>query len=756
MHPPLRNSGPLRRSGMTTFASILALSLVLPPLLSVPSHAQEEPAASVTPPVRVGRLAWTRGSVSFRPAGQDGWDPAVVNYPVNAGDSLWTQPGAAAGMQVSDTLIALAPSTEFDLDRLDTTTLAATEPEGEVYVRIGALLPGESYTLATPRGSVTIATPGRYEIAAGTTASPTLVTVLQGAARIAGPEAVTLRSGQTAQITGDQAFTVQIGPAMRDAFLGQMLARERPQPRPAVAPPALVAAMPGGVDLDTYGTWASSPDYGPVWYPQVAAGWVPYREGHWAYIAPWGWTWIDDEPWGFAPFHYGRWVEVGPRWAWVPAPVAVVADAPPYPVYAPALVTFFDVGAGFAAGVATGALFAGSVGWLPLAPFEPYHPYFRASPRYLREVNFHQVRNVGGLGAGPDRLDRFRNRGAATVVPASALATSRPIRPLARSAPAGMLAQARPVQGREPLAPTTATRGVTPALARQQHLTAPPAGLAVPAHRSAPGPARRVGPGGPAAHGLPPLAGPGGRVPAGHSPAGQPTGERTPGVGAASPGSTAPRAGAPHEVAPRGGAPFAGPAHPGPAALPALRAPGARPVLGEAGPHQAGRPGAAPPASGVHPGPEARPAVRPEAPGLRTPGARPSGPAPRISLPAARSPGPEGQGGPRVVQPGQPGAPRISASHPGVPAAPVRPTAPAYHPPMAHPASMSRPEYRSMPAPRVVPRPAYRPVPAPRPAPPPAYHPAPAPRPAAPRAAPPHPAPAARQAAPQRNEHKPQ
>ena len=261
MHPPLRNSGPLRRSGMTTLASILALSLVLPPLLSVPSHAQEEPAASVTPPVRVGRLAWTRGSVSFRPAGQDGWDPAVVNYPVNSGDLLWTQPGAAAGMQVSDTLIALAPSTEFDLDRFDTTTLAATEPEGELCPH-RRILPGETYTLATPRGSVTIATPGRYEIAAGTTASPTLVTVLQGAARIEGPEAVTLRSGQTAQITGDQAFTVQIGPAMRDAFLGQMLARERPQPRPAVAPPALVAAMPGGVDLDTYGTWASSPDYG--------------------------------------------------------------------------------------------------------------------------------------------------------------------------------------------------------------------------------------------------------------------------------------------------------------------------------------------------------------------------------------------------------------------------------------------------------------------------------------------------------------
>ena len=756
---------PPRRPGLTALASILALSLVLPPLLPVPLHAQEAPAAGVTPPVRVGRLAWTRGSVSFRPAGQDGWDPATVNYPVNAGDSLWTQPDATAGMQVSDTLIALAPSTEFDLDRLDTATLTATEPEGEVYVRVGALLPGESYTLATPRGSVTIAMPGRYEIAAGTTASPTLVTVLQGAARIAGPEAVTLRSGQTASITGDRTFTVQIAPAMRDAFLDQMLARERPQPRPAVAPPALVAAMPGGADLDSYGTWASSPDYGPVWYPQVAAGWVPYREGHWAYIAPWGWTWIDDARWGFAPFHYGRWVEIGPRWAWVPVPVAVVADAPPYPVYAPALVTFFDVGAGFAAGVATGALLAGSVGWLPLAPFEPYHPYFRASPRYLREVNEHQVRNMGAFGAGPDRLDRFRNRGAATVVPASALAASRPIRPLARPASAGMLAQARPVQGREPLAPTTVTRGVTPTLARQQHLAAPPAGLAVPARPVAPGPARRAGPAGPAGHRLPPLAGPGGRVPAGRIPAGRLIGERAPGtpaLRAASPGGSAPRPGVPNEAAPRGRTPSAGPMRPGaPPALPALRAPGARPTPSEAGPHPGGHPGIALPAPAVHPGQEARPAVRPEAPGLRTPGAHPAALTPRAASPEAHVPGarPEGQGVPaRVAQPERPAAPHVTTPHLSVPAAPMRPTAPAYHPPVARPASVPRPEYHPVPAPRPAPRPEYRPAPAPRPASAPAYHPLPAPRPAAPRPPAPRPAagPAPHQAAPQRDERKPQ
>ena len=67
-----------------------------------------------------------------------------------------------------------------------------------------------------------------------------------------------------------------------------------------------------------YGVMVRQPEYGQVWYPQVAPDWVPYREGSWAYVAPWGWTWVDSEPWGFAPFHYGRWADIGGRWGWVP------------------------------------------------------------------------------------------------------------------------------------------------------------------------------------------------------------------------------------------------------------------------------------------------------------------------------------------------------------------------------------------------------------------------------------------------------
>jgi hypothetical protein len=713
-------------------AIVGGLALTLVQMWPLPLFAQEGPeSAALTPPARVARLAWTHGSVSFRPSGQEEWTSAVLNYPLTAGDGLWTEPDAEAGVQVSDSLIALAPTTELTLDRLDPGVLVATEPEGEVYLRIGRLLPGETYVLRTPRAEVTIATPGRYAIAAGTTEAPTLVTVLQGTARVEGPGYLTLRSGQTAVITGEanggaRAFAAEVVPARRDAFLGRMLARERPRPVPAAAVPSMVVAMPGGADLDDYGTWGHDPEYGTIWYPRVAIGWVPYRAGHWAYIAPWGWTWIDDAPWGFAPFHYGRWIEIRRRWAWVPEPVVVVREAPPYPVYAPALVTFFNVGP-------VGTLLTGSVGWVPLAPFEPYHPGFHASPRYLREVNDHQVRSAGaiaGFPVGQVRLDRFHNRRAATVVPASALAVSRPIGRLARPAPAGMLTAARPVVGRAPVPPTTATLGVTPALARRQHIAPPPAGLTVAPRRPAPGPNRgaavRVDAAGQArpTGGLPPLAAPTARRPAaGRAGPGPGVSGASPPPGAPTirfaPAPRNPRPGAPSAPSLRGmPAPGSVPSRPRPEAHPpVLRAPGAAPSAAHPSGSGAFRATPQPPA------PTSRPHVSPP------PGPRMSVPpvsAPRVTGPA----GPSRPGRPIVPSPARPPAPSAYRQpSPRVPAPPLAVSRPAPHP-APLPTYRPPPAYRPQPSPRPTPPPAYRPSPAYRP--PPAYRPQPPARPTPP------------------------
>jgi len=89
---------------------------------------------------------------------------------------------------------------------------------------------------------------------------------------------------------------------------------------PGVASRYVSPEMTGAEELDRYGRWEQSPDYGALWVPTaVAVDWAPYRTGHWSNVKPWGWTWIDDQPWGYAPFHYGRWAyESRYGWVWVP------------------------------------------------------------------------------------------------------------------------------------------------------------------------------------------------------------------------------------------------------------------------------------------------------------------------------------------------------------------------------------------------------------------------------------------------------
>ncbi|HYJ99778.1 MAG TPA: DUF6600 domain-containing protein, partial [Burkholderiaceae bacterium] len=165
----------------------------------------------------------------------------------------------------------------------------------------------------------------------------------------------------------------------------------------------------------------SHPEYGPVWAPTtVVAGWAPYRYGHWTWMSPWGWTWVDDAPWGFAPFHYGRWVVVGGRWCW--APGRYVAR----PVYAPALVAWIGHGH-----VSAGAPV---VGWVPLAPREPYYPHYARGGGYWKSVNSAHLHLFPSATPRtiPTRAIRYANQGVPgglSAVPSTALVSRRPIAP---------------------------------------------------------------------------------------------------------------------------------------------------------------------------------------------------------------------------------------------------------------------------------------------------------------------------------------
>ncbi|MBV9735236.1 MAG: hypothetical protein JO209_04955 [Acidisphaera sp.] len=746
-----------RRSCYLASTALVAAALGLAPM------AARAQAAPGDPPARVGRLAVIQGTVSFHTAGEDHWEPATLNYPVTDGNAFWTEPQALAEIEITASSLWLSASTEFDVSTLDSRALQAVEPQGELYLHLRYLAAGETYTIQTPRGTVTLAANGRYDVVAGDTDHPTTVSVLDGAAQITGNNiSLQVQANQTASITGTGTFQGSVGPLAQDAFLAAMVQREQPPAaQAAAAAPGVVQQMTGCQDLQQYGTWQPTSDYGEVWYPQVDPGWVPYREGSWSYVAPWGWTWVDAAPWGFAPFHYGRWVHVGERWGWAPVYSGAVSARP---VYAPALVTFFGLGAAAAIGVRAGAFGPGpafshgNVGWVPLGPDEPYRPPYPASPTYIRNVNVTNVRNVTNITQVRNdiTINRFANNAAATVVPAEAMAASRPVAREVQRVDPGQLAQVRPVFSRTPIAPTAETAGVTPAVARALRLPAPAA-----ARPAAPGPAVnetvfRHAPGRlPEAPALRPAGAANPAAPAPHANEIRP-GEATPpipqAIPEARPGQPAAvlRPGAPGpEIRPgepgRGGLPPLVAPHPpaGRVGEPATQAqpgpagPSAAPAFQEHARPGPARPGAAPELRQASPAAPlaAPPAAPPAAPSTAQPPAPPQGvrqapelhPAPPPQTPAAHpAPAAPAHAAPAVVHPA-PEPPRVAAPPPHPAAAPPPPHS-AAPPPPPHPAAAPPPP-RPSPAPPP-PRPAAPPPPPPHPAaPPPAPHASPAPHP---------------------------
>ena len=337
------------------------------------------------PPNRVARLSYMQGAVSFEPSGENDWSQATQNYALTSGDRLWTDNNARAELETGNVAVRMAQLTDLTVTNLTDQVLQLGLAQGSVRVAVYDLRPGHTIEVDTPNGAVTIVQSGNYRVDAYPNQNQSLVTVNSGAVEVTGNGLnQTLERGQAAQITGNnQAQLNWVQPPGQDDFDQWCYSRdqrfEHARSREYVSP-----EVPGYYDLDQYGSWSSAPEYGPIWYPTtVAAGWVPYRDGRWVWVEPWGWTWVGAEPWGFCPFHYGRWVQVGPRWGWLPGPIAVA------PIYGPAFVAFVG-GPGFSVSFGVGGVAA----WFPLGPGEPFYPWYHHSNVYLQQINVTNVRNI--------------------------------------------------------------------------------------------------------------------------------------------------------------------------------------------------------------------------------------------------------------------------------------------------------------------------------------------------------------------------
>ena len=378
-------------------------------------------ATAQDPPTRVGRVAFTEGSVALFQDPEEGWEKAYVNSPVTSENSIWTDPSARAEMRVSGVAIRVDESTQLDVVKLDEDELEAFVPQGSVGVRVRHFANGDRLDFATPHARFRLYGTGRYRIDVDPDRDETTFTVFAGTASMRSASGdVRVDAGRAIRVEGGANPSFFRMRAEVNAFDRWTLARdERWTESRSVQ--YVSTDMTGYEDLDRYGTWAQEPEYGAIWYPtRVSRDWVPYRQGHWDYVRPWGWTWIAEEPWGYAPYHYGRWVYVRDRWGWYPGPRAS------RPAWAPALVAWVG-GSNFSVGISGGA--SPALGWYPLAPWERYEPWYRTNTAYVNRINVVVSDRGPRQWEGRDRGDwRYLNRDrGATVIRRDAFVSRQPV-----------------------------------------------------------------------------------------------------------------------------------------------------------------------------------------------------------------------------------------------------------------------------------------------------------------------------------------
>ena len=393
-------------------AALVAVALHVP----APVFADDE---AMDLPSRVGRISEAAGELFL--ATQDRaneWATIGLNYPVTTGDNLWVSADGRAEIDFGAGQFRIAGDTNLQLSALDDHQLALFVASGRVIIRLRTLDPGEVARIDTPQTQIEIDRPGQYRVDVVPELQQTTLTVREGEAgvRFIGGVQQTL-PGQAVTVSSVESANIAIQNGFgSDGFDAWSAARDARYDS-ARGPAYVSREMVGARELDDYGTWETSPTYGPVWYPAtVALGWAPYRFGSWTWVTPWGLTWVDAAPWGYAPFHYGRWVWFSGRWGWCPG--RFVAR----PVWAPALVGWYG-GQGWAG--AGGGVY----GWVPLGWGEPFLPsWSRCSARCWHQHNQPYAVALAERPANPPA--RYANAsvpGALTAVSSSVLASARPV-----------------------------------------------------------------------------------------------------------------------------------------------------------------------------------------------------------------------------------------------------------------------------------------------------------------------------------------
>ncbi len=412
-------------------------------------------------PVRVGRIAEVSGRLFLSPQDRaSDWAEVGRNWPVTTGDNLWVAPDGEAEVDYGAGQLRLGGETNVHVSRLDDRQLALFLAQGRLILRVRYIEPGDVTYVDAPNTQVQLTRPGLYRIEVAPDRQTTVVTVREGEALVAlASGAQQVLPGLTVTIAGADPVNADARNGIGfDAFDTWSSIRDRYYERSRAA--AYVSRqMPGYADLDDYGTWQNTPEYGAVWFPTaVPVDWAPYSDGYWVNVGAWGFTWIDNAPWAYAPMHYGRWAHIGGRWGWCPGRIVQ------RPSWAPALVAWH----GGPRWNLVGGDGAPVYGWVPLGWRDPYLPPWRGCSAKCW-AGYNQPYGISVRERTPATYANMAVPGALTVVPRSVLVSAQPVTPN-RVRVSGPQTAAAPLLG---AAPPVSPGGARPPVAQPAPGTPP-------------------------------------------------------------------------------------------------------------------------------------------------------------------------------------------------------------------------------------------------------------------------------------------
>jgi hypothetical protein len=265
----------------------LVLVAAVLPLSSMTINAQ-----AGDPPGRIGRLSYPTSSstsISLLPAGEREWTRDFWNRPLTSGDKLSVGKGAKSEVQVGSTSIRMTSETDLTFVTLDDHTTLLKVDRGSVVVRVRHLDDDDSFVIQVPDFVCTVKQVGEYRVdtegflgikpgGAATWTGKLEITAdffskISGfsfSAAVVKGQRVRLELNSTSPLKAPKIEPVP-PPDDFDKWAVHLDERDDKSESSNYVSPE----MTGQQDLDDAGHWRYAANYGGVWTPTVAAGWVP-------------------------------------------------------------------------------------------------------------------------------------------------------------------------------------------------------------------------------------------------------------------------------------------------------------------------------------------------------------------------------------------------------------------------------------------------------------------------------------------------